>query len=249
MQIRRVTDPNDPAIPAFGALQNSVYFEPEMLIPAQYIRQLLGDSAGGRRNVLLLAEADDSALLGGTLFHFLPEAQAGFSSFLGVALEARGQGVARRLHSARWQALSELSGGSCRALFIDVVNPERESIEQRELERQAGSDASQRRRSFHALGFRTVDLAYEQPVGGDDPDLEGGGPVTDMDLLAYLPGGGEHLPAALVADTMRAYWTPWLGRERADMAAVKLQARQGEVALLPAWEGPASRSQPNTDAD
>ncbi len=242
MQIRRVTDPNDPAIAAFGALQNSVYFEPEMLIPAGYIRQLLGDSAGGRRNVLLLAEADDSVLLGGTLFHFLPGAQAGFSSFLGVALEARGQGVARRLHDARWQALSELSDGSCRALFIDVVNPERESAEQRELERQAGSDASQRRHSFHALGFRTVDLAYEQPVGGDDPGLDGGGPVTDMDLLAYLPGGGERLSAALVADTMRTYWTPWLGRERADAAAVKLQAGQGEVALLPAWEGPAARS-------
>ncbi len=240
MQIRRVTDPNDLAIPAFGALQDSVYFEPEMLIPAQYIRQLLKDTAGERRNALLVAEARDSTLLGGTLFHFLPEAQAGFSSFLGVARAARGQGVARGLHGARWQALQDMSGGGCRALFIDVVNPQRESAEQRDLERQAGSDAAQRRRSFHALGFRTVDLAYEQPVGGDRPDLEGGGPVTDMDLLAYLPSGGEHLSAALVADTMRAYWTPWLGREPAEAAAVKLQAGQGEVALLPAWEGPAA---------
>ena len=235
MNIRRVTDPHDPAIAAFGRLQNEVYFEPEMLIPAGYISQLLRDNAGPRQNVLLLAE-EDGTLLGGTLFHYLPEAGTGFSSFLGVAQAARGRGVARQLHDARWQTLMQVSGGECRALFIDVVNPERESAEQRQQEQQAGSDARQRRQSFHALGFRTVDLAYEQPVGG-----ENGGPVTDMDLLAYLPEAPETIPAALVGATMRAYWTPWLGARMAEQAAVRLEAGQQAVRLLPAWEGPAAR--------
>ncbi|WP_407570435.1 GNAT family N-acetyltransferase [Deinococcus altitudinis] len=252
VQIRRVTDPNDPAIAAFGTLQDRIYFEPEMLIPARYIVHLLQDNGGARQNVLLLAEehAPDGKpgrLLGGTLFHFLPEAGTGFSSFLGVDPSARGRGVARRLHTARWQALQEVSGGQdgagrdgagqCRALFIDVVNPARESADQREQERMAGSDATARRQTFHALGFRTVDLAYEQPVGGED-----GGPVTDMDLLAYVPGLPESIPAALVGATMQAYWTPWLGQAQAEKAALKLQAGQREVALLPAWEGPAARS-------
>ena len=251
VNIRRVTDPADPAIAAFGRLQDQVYFEPEMLIPARYISQLLqSDSqarqnaperAGERQNVLLLAE-EEGQLLGGSFFHFLPESGTGFSSFLGVDRTARGRGVARRLHDARWQALQEVSNGACLALFIDVVNPLRESAGQREQERQAGSDATVRRQSFHALGFRTVDLAYEQPVGGDDPQLEGGGPVSDMDLLAYLPGQPATLPAALVSATMRAYWTSWLGPQRAEQAALKLEAGQREVRLLPAWEGPAARS-------
>jgi GNAT superfamily N-acetyltransferase len=253
IHIRRVTDPSDPAIAAFGELQDRIYFEPEMLIPARYIAQLLNDGSGARQNVLLLAEEHSSGgqygkLLGGTLFHFLPEAGAGFSSFLGVDPSARGLGIARQLHIARWQALQDSSGGQCRALFIDVVNPQRESEEQQEQERRAGSDATARRRSFHALGFRTVDLAYEQPVGGDNPALQGGGPVTDMDLLAYVPARPETdqppeiISASLVGATMQAYWTPWLGREQAGRAAVKLQAGQTEVRLLPAWEGPAARS-------
>ncbi|MGY2893471.1 GNAT family N-acetyltransferase [Deinococcus sp. UYEF24] len=254
IQIRRVTDPNDPAIAAFGTLQDRIYFEPEMLIPARYIVHLLRDNdaadSGARRNVLLLAEehgpdGKPGNLLGGTLFHFLPEAGTGFSSFLGVDPSARGCGVARRLHTARWQALQEVSAdqaGQCRALFIDVVNPARESADQREQERLAGSDATARRQTFHALGFRTVDLAYEQPVGGDHPELEGGGPVTDMDLLAYIPTLPETISAALVGATMKAYWTPWLGQAQAERAALKLQAGQAEVRLLPAWEGPAARS-------
>ena len=247
IQIRRVTDPNDPAILAFGELQDQVYFEPEMLIPARYIVHLLRDNnnnAGGgtRQNVLLLAEEHGpdgklGELLGGTLFHYLPEAGTGFSSFLGVGRAARGRGVARQLHNARWQALQNASGGKCRALFIDVVNPVRESADQREQERLAGSDATARRQTFHALGFRTVDLAYEQPVGGED-----GGPVTDMDLLAYIPTLPETISAALVGATMQAYWTPWLGQAQAERAALKLQAGQTEVRLLPAWEGPATRS-------
>lgn len=240
MNIRRVTDPADPAIAAFGRLQDLVYFEPEMLIPARSISQLIGQR-GARQNVLLLAE-EEGGLLGGSFFHFLPESGTGFSSFLGVDRTARGRGVARRLHDARWHALKDVSNGECRALFIDVVNPLRESAGQREQEQRAGSDATQRRQSFHALGFRTVDLAYEQPVGGDNPELEGGGPVSDMDLLAYLPSTPPTLPAALVRATMQAYWTPWLGLQRAEQAALKLEAGQREAKLLPAWEGPAARN-------
>lgn len=247
LTLRRVTDPHDPGIAEFGRLQDRVYFEPDMLIPARYISQLLAPGRSGpeRQDVLLLAEdAGSGALLGGTVFHYLGRAGAGFSSFLGVDTTARGRGVARALHDERWRTLSEVSLGQCQALFIDVVNPDRESDEQRQHERQAGSDAQGRRRSFHALGFRTVDLAYEQPVGGDDPEVPGGGPVTDMDLLAYLPGLPGHIPATLAANTMLAYWTPWLGQEGAEAAAEKLRAGEQQVRLLPAWEGPASRTQP-----
>jgi len=138
MQLRRVTDPHDPAIEAFGHLQDRVYFEPDMLIPARYIAMMLAQTGGDRENMLLVAE-DEGRLVGGTVFHFLPESGSGFSSFLGIDPAARGRGLARQLHAARWQALQDVSGGTCAALFIDVVHPARESAEQRDAERRAGS--------------------------------------------------------------------------------------------------------------
>ena len=233
VSIRAVTDPAYPAIPAFGAVQERAYFEPDMLIPAQYIAHMLARPGATRRDTLLVAEDEAGTVVGGTLFHYLPDAGTGFSSFLGVDASARGQGVARALNDARRETLQQQGAAG---VFIDVVNPERLSAEQREAEAGVGSDPHARRAAFHALGFRTVDVRYEQPVGG-----ENGGPVTDMDLL-YQPfsGTGESVPAALVAGTMRAYWTPWLGASRAARHAQELQDRAGGRELIPLLPATAS---------
>ena len=232
--VRRVTDPQDPAIARFGTLQSEVYFEPDMLIPARYIAHMLAEP-GDRVNFLLVAE-EAGELLGGTVFHYLPAAGSGFSSFMGVTRAARGRGVARALHEARWAALEEAAQGQLRGVFIDVVSPERLTGHEREAEAEVGSDPLSRRRTFQALGFRTVDLRYEQPVGG-----EHGGPVTNMDLLFCPPAPVGTVAVALVAATMRAYWNSWLGAARAEREARKFHERAGgraEVPLLDAWKSP-----------
>jgi len=237
VDIREVTDPDDPAIAGFGAMQSAAYFAPETLIPAQYIPRMLDPETGGRRNFLIVAERNHH-VVGGALFHWLPEPGSGFSSFLGVARECRRQGIAGRLHEERFRILDRAAGGEVPGVFIDVVNPIRLSKAELERERRAGSDPWDRRRAFEHLGFRQVEIRYEQPVGGP-----GGGPVTILDLL-YCP----HRPSAaltahqptttvstrLVVDTMRAYWSGWL-REAADRHANELEARaQGatQLALL-----------------
>ncbi len=237
--LRPVTDPADPAIAAFGRLQENAYFEPDMLIPAQYIGQMLGE-VGGRHNFLLVAE-EDGTLLGGTLFHYLAPPGTGFSSFMAVDREARGRGIARQLHEERFRLLDAAAGGAVPGgtvpgrtvpgVFIDVVNPARLSAEELVREKAVGSDPTARRRAFAKLGFLQVDLRYEQPVGG-----RGGGPVTNMDLL-FCPHepGLDRLPVQLVADTMRAYWTSWMGPQRAAKYAAELAARadgREEVALI-----------------
>ncbi|AFZ66571.1 GNAT family N-acetyltransferase [Deinococcus peraridilitoris] len=228
--LRRVTEPHDPVIRAFGTLQSSAYFEPDMLIPASYIARLLEWQTPERKNFLLVAE--DAALLrGGTVFHLFADLNVGFSSFLAVAQEARGQGLARRLHDARFQLLDEAAGQPVLGVFIDVVNPERLSPADFEAEAAVGSDPFERRRVFGRLGFGQVDIRYEQPVGGP-----GGGPVTNMDLLFCPRQPLTSLPTDLVADTMRTYWTPWLGEERARRHARELAGRAGsarELRLLP----------------
>lgn len=231
VRVRRVTDPQDPALAAFGEIQERSYYAPETLIPpAAFGRLVVGGGRGPRRDRILVAQDPAGRVLGGTVYHLLP--QAGFSSFLAVAPEARGQGVAHALNAAR---LEDVRAHGLAGLFADSVFAGRQSPEARAAEARIGTDPQARRRALHALGYRTADLPYWQPVGG-----EGGGPVTDLDLLFHPLGGADTVPTALVAATLEAYWSGWLGRERARQEAEALAQRTGQerVRLLPATETP-----------
>ena len=224
--IRAIEEGSDPAIGAFGRLQDRSYFAPEMLIPARYIGQMLRGS-GERENHLLVAE-DAGQVVGGVLFHYLRPVNAGFSSFMAVAPERRGQGIARQLHDARLATLDRVAGQPVRGVFIDVVSPERLSDRDRAREEKVGSDPAARRRAFAALGFRRVDVRYEQPVGGPN-----GGPVTDLDLLYCPRGPATEVDADFVAATLREYWRGWLGEEAASRHSRALRQRMpGSTAAL-----------------
>jgi hypothetical protein len=223
--VREVTDPDDPAIEGFGRMQTAAYYAPESLIPASYIPRLLLGDTGTRRNFLVVAEADGQ-VVGGALFHWLAEAGTGFSSFLGVERAWRGRGIARQIHQERFRVLERISDGRVAGVFIDVVNPSRMSAAELERETQVGSDPWGRRAAFEHLGFRQVDIRYEQPVGGPN-----GGPVTILDLLYCPLRTAEVVATSLVVNTMRAYWSPWLGRD-ASRHAAELQARANGKAAL-----------------
>lgn len=226
--VREILDGSDPAIIGFGRLQRAAYFAPETLIPAEYIPYLLDDQASpvARRNFLLVAERD-GVVVAGTLFHWLATAGTGFSSFMGVDRALRGQGIARQLHAARFAILDRAAGGQAPGVFIDVVNPTRMSADELAREERAGSDPWVRRRIFDHLGFRQVDVRYEQPVGGPD-----GGPVTVLDLLYCPRVPAERIATDQVVSTMRAYWSAWLGPERAAIFAEQLGARAGGAPTL-----------------
>ncbi|MFZ5815251.1 MAG: GNAT family N-acetyltransferase [Bacillota bacterium] len=231
LRIRRVTDPADPAIAAFGELQERVYADPDLLIPPQYLPVMLARQSADRLNLMLVAELQ-GRVVGGVVFHCFPPVRTGFSSFMAVAPEERGRGLARRLHEARFAALDAAAGerGPVHGLFIDVVAPERLSPVELEQERAVGSDPVARRAIFHRLGFRRVDVAYFQPAEGS-----GGEPITSMDLLYCPREGAEWVETELVVGTMQAYWTPWLGRAAAERNAAELRRRCGgeRVRLLP----------------
>lgn len=233
MRIRQITNPKDAAIAAFGALQERTYADPDLLIPPEVLPHLLARQSGARRNLMLVAEEGGGQVVGGTIFHYLGDANSGFSSFLAVAPEVRGQGLARRLHEARLLLLDQAAGARAPVpgIFIDVVAPERLSPDELTRERAMGLDPADRRRIFQRMGFRRVDVAYFQPAEGS-----GGEAVTSMDLL-FCPreAGTDWVSADLVAETMRSYWKDWLGKAAADRNAAELRCRCGgeRVALKP----------------
>jgi len=224
--IREVRDPDDPAIAGFGRMQRAAYYAPETLIPAQYIPTMLERDTGTRRNFLVVAEIA-GRVVGGTLFHWLAEAGSGFSSFMGVDRDVRGRGIARQMHEERFRVLDHAAGGRAPGVFIDVVNPTRESADELQRERSVGSDPWVRRRIFARLGFCHVDVRYEQPVGGPH-----GGPLTTLDLLFCPHDPADSVPTSLVVATMQAYWSPWLGRTEARRHARELESRAHGQKLL-----------------
>lgn len=229
--IRQVMEPDDPAIRAFGALQERVYADPDLLIPAEVLPVMLSRQGPERHNLMLVAESEGT-VVGGAFFHYLARANAGFSSFLAVDPTWRGRGLARRLHEARSVLLDQVAGAPVAGLFIDVVAPERLTPEEVAQERAVGSDPFLRRMVFDRLGFRKVDVAYFQPAEGS-----GGEAITSMDLL-FCPRtpSDDWVATDLVVGTMQAYWTPWLGQAVADRNAAELRRLCGgeRVRLVPA---------------
>ncbi|GAA0506304.1 GNAT family N-acetyltransferase [Deinococcus depolymerans] len=236
--LRHVTDPSDPAIAAFGRVQEASYYAPDMLIPPEVFGQLITRRGPQREDRLLVAQTPEGEVLGGTLYALLPlpgELRgAGFNSFMAVTRAARGLGVGRALHG---ETLRVVRGAGLAGMFADSVHPARQSGEDRAAEAATGVDPVQRRAALHALGLRTVDLPYWQPVGGPD-----GGPLTDLDLLYQPVHPAPTVPLALVTGVLRAYWTGWLGAERAQTEAQALAARAGNadrVGLLPGTDTPS----------
>lgn len=233
---RLIDDPEDPAIPAFGRVQDVSYPEPENLIPASMLPRLLEWSNQDRKNFVLVAE-EDGLVLGGCVFHFFALPNTGFSSFMAVAHQARGRGIARMLHESRFRVLDvaarAASGRVVDGVFIDVLNPERMSPEEFTREQSVGSDPFVRRTVFARFSFKRVDIAYQQPAGGPD-----GGPITNLDLL-YCPHPGldtRTVPLETVLGTLRAYWSAWLGEARTTRALERLRRLSpgSEVSLVDA---------------
>jgi GNAT superfamily N-acetyltransferase len=233
---RLITDPKDPAIAAFGRVQDSSYSEPENLIPVSFLPRMIQWRDSNRANFLLVAE-EDGAVLGGSVFHFMTAPNAGFSSFLGVSREVRGRGIARLLHESRFRVLDDAAQALGKpvvdGVFIDVMNPKRMSAEEFTLEQAVGSDPRTRLKVFGKFGFRRVDISYQQPTGGPN-----GGPITNLDLL-YCPHPGtdaQSVPLEKVFGTLRAYWAAWLSEDRINTALERLRQLSpgSDVPLVPA---------------
>lgn len=219
IELRLITQPEDPAIEAFGRLQERAYPEPDHLIPASYLPTMISQDTAYQRNFMIVAQQEDT-VVGGTVFHLLPDVNTGFSSFMVVAPELRGQGLARRLHQARFAVLDDEANRRIEGLFIDVLAPQRLTPKQWVQEQAVGSDPVARLRVFDRLGFRKVDIDYEEPLGGPN-----GGPLTTVDLL-YCPRLRlDTVPTPLVVDTMRRYWQSWLGATQGKRLADELERR------------------------
>ncbi len=236
--LERVTHPADPALGALSALLERALADPDTLLGADRLRELVAETAHDREFVVLVARLGD-AVVGGTVFSYVPATNCGFSEYIVASPERRGAGLGRRLFDARkalLDARAKMSGHlACRGLFIEVDSPLRTPSAFLEAEQATALDARERLRIFDHLGFRRVDIRYVQPPLGRHKPA-----VTYLDLL-FAPWGAQAdpllvsegtVPAAWVLLTVEPIWRAWAPAAVADgLAALRAQIGDGRVAL------------------
>jgi GNAT superfamily N-acetyltransferase len=227
--LNEVTRPDDPRLVALSELLERTFSDPDSVLGLERIQQFLGENTESSPRwfcVLVLEERD--RVIGGSIFSYVPRSLCGFSEYLVVEPERRGQGLGRKLFDRRKAILDARAEGHCRGLFIEVDSPERTPPEMLAAERETSIDVYQRLRLFAHLGFRRVDVGYVQPPLGAGKQA-----VEYLDLLFaswQIPPWGV-VPLEVVTETVAPIWAAWTSDTSAGYLE-KLRRSVGSARLL-----------------
>lgn len=228
MEIRRLRGPDDGLLNAVAHLLEDTFSDPNTTLGVDRMREFLASPqhSPGREFFILTAN-DARHLLGVTIFSYVPASNCGFSEYLVVRRDARGQRVGRHLFDARLDRLHaaarQVGHPHARGLFIEVENPSRTPPDVLEAERSTAMDPDERLRLFAHLGFRRVDLRYVQP-----PLAAGKQPVDYLDLLFRPHTPCATIPRAWIVETLEPIWRAW-----APTGSFEVAPSNQEVALEP----------------
>jgi GNAT superfamily N-acetyltransferase len=231
-RLSELRDPLDPRLTQLSALLNATFPDPNSVLGPDRIKEFLAEKGGSRRFTVVVSE-EDQAVVGGTIFSYVPGSNCGFSEYIVADRRRRGLGLGRQLFDARKAILDELAArhglGKCHGLFIEADNPKRTPSEFADAERATALEAYERLRLFAHLGFHRVDIPYVQPPLAVDKE-----PVDYLDLL-FAPWTGEahHIPADWIFDTVEPIWSAWSPATFAThLARLKARVLASDVHLL-----------------
>jgi GNAT superfamily N-acetyltransferase len=239
--VRRIADPQDAALRELSRLMYAVFADPDVVLDLERMQDFLAhnDAPADRHFCIQVAE-ENGALLGGTVFSYVPASNCGFSEYLVVRKDRHGQGVGRLLVDARRAQLDDLARqagqAACRGVFIEADNPRRTPAALQLQERETAMDTVARLQLFAHLGFRRVDMEYIQPALG-----HGKQPVTYLDLL-FAPWDErvrevERVPAEWVYLTVGPIWDSWAPDSfRSHACLLRQQFGDASLALAPLLE-------------
>jgi GNAT superfamily N-acetyltransferase len=202
-----ITRPDDSRLVALSALLERTFADPNSVLGLERIQQFLGDNSAtsSRWFHALVAENDQKAVVGGSIFSYVPNTACGFSEYLVLEPESRGTGLGRKLFERRKAILNARANGHCHGLFIEVDSPERTPPEMLEAERSSSMEEYARLRLFAHFGFKRVDIAYVQPPLGPGKQA-----VDYLDLLfAPWESDPDVVPVEWILKTLAPIWSAW----------------------------------------
>jgi len=148
-----------------------------------------------------LSSPERRELHGGMLFALYPKSRCAFFTYVVVAPQHRGRGLARRMFEQGLAVVREwerASGEPVRSVLAETDDPNKVPSEQDSIE------PRQRLMLLQNMGWRIVDVPYTQP------ELIPGRGRDDHLLLIAAPRPGcpeDRLPAAAVRDFMAEFYT------------------------------------------
>jgi GNAT superfamily N-acetyltransferase len=232
--VRRVRDPDDPALLELSRLLQGTFADPDTVLELDRIQAFLAEREERPVRQFCVVVAEEAGrVIGGSVFSYVASSNCGFSEYLVVSKNRRGHGLGRRLFDARRTVLDELARknghAECRGLFIEADNPERTPPELQAIERETALDTRVRLQIFGHLGFRRVNIDYVQPPLGP-----GKQPVSYLDLL-FAPwdeASPAKVPAEWVGETLCAIWGSW-SPSNYDCVALRERLAESPVTLSP----------------
>lgn len=184
VEFKEVVDPADRHIDDFAVLLRTTFADENICLSSERMREFLPALPGPERSFYLVVLLAGARVPGGTLFSCSVATGAGFSEYMVLSPQLRGQGISRRLFEYRRQVLDRQARhfGHPRApgLLIEVENPERTPAEYVARERESAMDVVERPRYFSHLEYLRLDFDYVQPPLG-----QGQAPVEYLDLLFH----------------------------------------------------------------
>ena len=144
--VRRVTDPEDSALDGLSSLMQATFADPDTVLELDRIQAFLAERHSGtaERQFCVVVAEEDGAVVGGTVFSYVPATNCGFSEYLLVRKDRHGQRIGRLLFDARRTVLDELGRDftheSCSGLFIEVDSPDRTPPDLLDRERETAMD-------------------------------------------------------------------------------------------------------------
>lgn len=232
--LSELREPDDPRLLGLSRLLNRTFPDPNSVLGLDRMQEFLAANHAGASRLFCVLVADEAgAVVGGSVFSYVPRSNCGFSEYLVVERNSRGRGLGRRLFDERKRILdaraAEHAHAVCRGLFIEVDSPDRTPPELLEEERETSIDPYTRLRIFGHMGFRRVDVPYVQPPLADDK-----APVDYLDLL-FAPWEAEAprdtLPTEWVFQTVEAIWSAWTPQFADYMTQLREKVRTPEVPL------------------
>jgi GNAT superfamily N-acetyltransferase len=227
LSLSEVSRADDPRLAELSALLHRTFPDPNTVLGLDRMQAFLSanTSGGPRWFSVLVAEQPGQPVVGGCIFSYVPRANCGFSEYLVLDPNHRGQGVGRMLVERRRAVLDAqaVRNGhtACHGVFIEADNPRRTPQHLLEAEHITSLDAGVRLELFHHLGFRRVDVAYVQPPLERDKRA-----IGYMDLL-FAPTESERssLPSEWLFAALEAIWSAWAP----EMFSIYLAALQRQV--------------------
>lgn len=221
MEYRRITSIQDPLFKKMHQLMQDV-FPPEEVLEFELWKEPLEDPG-----IRVFAAVHEGNVVGATEYRYYEDFNVAMTDF--TIIGQAGLGIGAFLAQSRLKDLNSLaaaSGKQLNGMFAEIYDPYR--VENHEFGGVKPMDPYVRREVLSHLGYKRLDFPYVHPSWNNDGEA-----VTGLDLCFLPMAEQDAVPADLIVQFLRRYYSVLSNKPQAWYDMVKQLEAKNTVALLP----------------